>query len=199
MLPHRDNLVAQKLVDSNMFSFWFDRSPQAAVGGELTLGGYNPRHIAGPIAWVPLTKEGYWQFKMDGVKVGNEEFCDGGCAAIADTGTSLITGPKDAIKKLAKAIGAGIPVSGEYIVDCNKISSFPTIDFTLSGQTFKLSPEQYVLKITAQGETECLLGMEGLDVPKPMGPLWILGDVFQGGYTTIYDKGNLRVGFAEAA
>lgn len=193
------NLVKQGVVTDNVYSFWLNRTAGSATelnGGVLTLGGYDESHISGPINYAPLTRDGYWQFDMQSLSIGSTSYCTN-CVAIADTGTSLLAGPPDAIKAINKAIGA-IPItSGEYMVDCAKIPSMPNVDIVINKAKYTLTPQQYVLQVTAEGETECLSGFFGIDVP--VGPLWILGDVFIGAYTTVFDMGNNRVGFAQAA
>lgn len=38
----------------------------------------------------------------------------------------------------------------------------------------------------------------GLDIPAPLGPIWIIGDVFLRRFYTVYDLGNNAVGFAKS-
>jgi len=195
------NIIEQKLVTDNVFSFWLNRTaaPKPSTGGELVLGGYDPAHFAGPITYVPTTRVGYWQFVVDSLKVAGVKFGNANFAAIADTGTSLLVGPAKEVAALNILIGA-IPIAkGEFSINCSKIPTLPIITFTIAGVEFPLTGEQYILQVTSGGVTECISGFDGMDLPPPTGPLWILGDVFIGAYTTIFDLEKRQVGFGKSA
>ncbi|KAK4755829.1 hypothetical protein SAY87_009586 [Trapa incisa] len=107
---------------------------------------------------------------------------------------------EDQILNYANELCERIPSPmGESVVDCASLSTMPKISFTIGGKVFDLEPEQYVLKVGEGGASQCISGFTALDVAPPRGPLWILGDIFMGRYHTVFDYGNMQVGFAEAA
>ncbi|KAH1190316.1 Aspartic proteinase [Glycine max] len=106
------NMVKQNLV----FSFWLNGDPKVKNGGELVFGGVDPKHFKGEHIYVPVTKKGYWQIEMGDFFIGglSTGVCEGGCAAIVDSGTSLLAGPTTVVTEINHAIGAEGVLSVEY-------------------------------------------------------------------------------------
>jgi len=199
MPPFFQAALASGAIAQPQFAFSLAKNASSGEsGGELTLGGVDHTKYSGDFTYTPITIKGYWQFDVDAVTVDGDAFAST-TKAIADTGTSLLAIPSDEVKKLVAQIpGLRKNVAGEYIADCSKIPEMPTLSFTINGKDFPLTGDDYVLQITQEGVTQCLLGIMGIDVPPPRGPLWILGDVFLRKYYTVFDYGNNQIGFATA-
>lgn len=84
-------------------------------------------------------------------------------------------------------------------INCDNIANMPYVSFVIGNKSFPLSPEQYTIKVVEGFSTICISGFVALDVPRTNGSLWILGDLFLGAYHTIFDFGNLKVGFAKSS
>jgi len=119
---------------------------------------------------------------------GVKNFCTSECIAIADSGTSLITGPPDAVEEINKRLGV---TSAYGEVDCN--GAHPNLKFEMGGHTFVLEPKDYVL----QENGLCFSGISPMEMESSK-PFWIFGALFMKKYYTVFDYGNQRVGYAEA-
>jgi hypothetical protein len=180
--------IIQGTVSQPVFAFYLGNY----ADGELTFGGYDTTHFTGSVTYVNLLSATYWEVTLSGVNIDGSSYTSA-TKAIIDSGTSLITGPSADIKKIADLVNATVIAGVEYMVDCK--ATLPTIEFVVDGNSFTLSGTDYIL----ESNGECILAMEGLDIESPIGPLWILGDVFMRKYYTIFDYTNQRVGIALAA
>jgi cathepsin D len=197
VIPPFQNGISQGLFEEPIFAFYLGKTDGAQ--GELNLGGYDPTKLASPISWIPLTSETYWEFALDNMTLAGKSITTAKFA-VADSGTSILAGPSAEVKAIAASVGAQ-PVlfnPNEYTIDCGTIASLPNLEIVSNGVTFVLTGSDYVVQITQAGQSMCLFGMTGIDIPAPRGPLWILGDVFMRKYYTIFDVGNEQVGFALA-
>uniref|UniRef100_A0A3Q3RG95 pepsin A n=1 Tax=Mastacembelus armatus TaxID=205130 RepID=A0A3Q3RG95_9TELE len=186
--PVFDNMMNEGLVNQDLFSVYLTSNSQQ--GSAVTFGGVDPNHYYGPISWIPLSNELYWQITVDSVTVnGQVVACNGGCQAIVDTGTSLIVGPQSSINNINSWLGA-TSQNGDYIVNCNNIGQMPDLTFHIHGQQFTLPASAYVRQSQYYG---CRTGFSGSG-----DSLWILGDVFIRQYYSIFNRAQNMVGLARA-
>ncbi|KAH9361391.1 hypothetical protein HPB48_000100 [Haemaphysalis longicornis] len=76
-----------------------------------------------------------------------------------------------------------------------KIDKMPKLVFTIGTRQFELEAKDYVLQIPYPDKLRCFSGF----ADNGGSSLWILGEVFMRSVYTIFDKGNDRLGFAQAA
>jgi hypothetical protein len=191
-------LVNSGKLQERVFAFYLG---SGGAVGELVLGGVDPKHYTGDFAYTPVIdmvpgKKGYWTVAMDDFKVKGQSVTSVR-KAIVDSGTSLLVVPTEDMKKIAAAVGAKplgsfAPLNKEYLFDCN--ADAPDFDVLIGGKTYTLTKDDYALK----NGGKCLLGLQGMDIPAPAGPLIILGDVFMRAWYVKFDEGNKRLGFAKS-
>jgi cathepsin D len=195
--PVFDQMVAQRLVPKPVFSFYLNTDQTSIPGGELIFGGSDPEYYRGIFTYVDVDVDegGHWQFTMDGVFVNGKRnlYCNYGCKAIADTGTSYIVGPVIGINELNLELGAKRSKLDPkiYFFDCEQLDNLPPVTFTIKGRDFSLTKDDYVHKV------EGICYSKFMAYVHPDAKFLILGDTFIGKYYTEFDFGNKRVGFAE--
>jgi len=192
MTPPFYEMINQKLIDEPVFAFRLGTSE--ADGGEATFGGIDEAAYSGKIDYVPIRRKGYWEIELEKIKFGEEELELENTGAAIDTGTSLIALPSDVAEMLNKEIGATKSWNGQYTVECSTVDSLPDLTFYFNDKPYALKGSDYVLN--AQGT--CISAFMGLDIPPPLGPIWIIGDVFLRKYYSVYDLGRNAVGLATA-
>jgi len=182
-------LVGNKILDEPVFAFYLGNHGP----GELLFGGTDAAHYTGDFHYVPLSNTTYWEVALEGMSVGSASVSNA-TRAIVDSGTSLLAGPSKEVAALMKQFGAVSLWGREYIVNC--MGNYPDLVITLGGKEFRLTLKDLIF--IKASPVECLVGIQGFDMPASKEPMWILGDVFMRKYYTKFDWGQQRLGFAEA-
>jgi len=191
--------------------------PSGSVG-YLTWGAPESEHmkktdfvtanVIGKHHWVtPLHNVSFSDFKGETHQIPCSE--KAGCAAIIDSGTSLIAAPGYALMQLSEMI----PQIKE---DCSNLHELPTLTFMIDGKPFSLPPQAYVMRVTgATLEASdiwdvlffkpkirkldmCMPAFMQIDMTSRHGPIWILGMPFFRYYHTTFDRANKQMHFALA-
>lgn len=181
-----DEMIKQGSLKQNLFSVYFDEHES-----EITFGDYKKELMASELFWVPVSHPGYWQVEVDDLVIKNEKqnLCGDNektCQVAVDTGTSLMAGPTRIINALTERLNVKS--------DCSNFNELEDLGFMIGQDILTLTPTDYVEKV----DGSCSVALMTLDIPPPKGPLFIFGDPFLRKYYTVYDRQNLRVGFALA-
>lgn len=192
------------MLDKDVISFYYGVD-STLTDSQMTLGGIDESLADGPIKYYDIDNRDYWALTADNILLGGRDLglCGAdGCRIIFDTGTSLITVPTDHLNKILPEM--------ELEDDCHNFRDLPDIQFIIDGDQYEITPDQYIMTVNTKGievpnqhsERETVVDCAGvfaaLDIPYPMGPAWILGDVFLSRYYTIYDRDNDQIGIAKA-
>uniref|UniRef100_A0A4W4GWV7 Peptidase A1 domain-containing protein n=1 Tax=Electrophorus electricus TaxID=8005 RepID=A0A4W4GWV7_ELEEL len=170
-----DTMIQESLIEEPVFAFYLSRKSES--GSEVMFGGTDPSYYQGQINWVPVQQNSHWQLSTG--------WCENGCTAITDTGTSLLECPPQYVDSLHQMLGAQQDQHGN-VRSFPYHYNLPPLTFIMNGAHLHLPASAYVLQ---HSHEEYRNGL----------PYWILGDVFLRQFYSVFDQGNARVGFATLA
>jgi len=200
MYPLFDQVIDQKVLNTNEFSFYLSNrieKPSRLMLGDSAAGSYK-----GALHHHSVVENNYWTVRMLDVMVGSKRLgmCPpAGCRVAMDSGTSLVTGPSQGIKKLLRHLKIDQKCANwDSIQDLTLLLEGEKADGTKYVQQYPLKKNEFVFEMkTKTGERKaCTPGVMALDVPAPRGPLWILGDLFMMKYFTQYNRETNQVSIA---
>lgn len=198
-----ENLVDSKALASNVFSVYLQRaydltsqSSGTIGGGEMLVGGIDSSKYNGSITYTPVTVQGYWEVQSDGLAVNGQIVSGTSSLAAIDTGTSLWYVPTSVATAFYGALnGQSYGSAGYWSIPCDTPTF--TLAASFNNQQFEVDLGDMLLGYADQSRTQCVFGIVAQDAQDPNNnDIAIIGDAFLKNVYSIYDYGNLRVGFA---
>jgi len=225
--PPNPNATEESLLTGfgiSEFSLCLQRSPLAP--GWLTWGGELTALQKKQSLELRVIGKRHWAVSMrhllPNIKLSPEQraaagtlLCERGCAAVLDSGTSLISAPSHALQGLEMLL----PKLEE---DCSNFPDLPELELELDGYRLTLPPEVYVMRLKGKFvdalsvwdqlyikpqhlavPDQCFYGFLTMNAHTDYGPLWVLGMPFFRHFHTTFDlsssNGTRRIWIAEAS
>ncbi|CBZ49907.1 cathepsin D enzyme, related [Neospora caninum Liverpool] len=194
-----DNMKNEGIITDRVFAFYLSR--RSALGGVISFGGFDPRFVqpGKPIQWIGMLPQKGWampliDFKVDGVRL---DLCFDSaasrCAAVLDTGTSSIGGPRADIHHILTMLGAA--------PRCERKLAMKSLTVIIEQEAgreieFELTPDDYVVDNLKPSDdsTSCPAAFMPLELKRHPVRTFVLGEVFIRKFYAIFDRENKKIG-----
>ncbi|KAG9046884.1 hypothetical protein FS837_003469 [Tulasnella sp. UAMH 9824] len=187
------NLANQGALASNVVSFYL--TPQEPDGSELCVGCIDRTKFTGEPEYFPLTPgdatQKYWDIAAQGFTY-NGNLVTGAMTATIDSGTTLIYIPPSQATELYASVPGAQPAGDgkSWTFPCANAGSIG-IQFS-SATVFSISPTQFGLDDGSGLCTGAIVSSGEED------GVATVGDAFMRTWYSVFDYGNMKVGFAQA-
>ncbi|KAA8907996.1 aspartic endopeptidase Pep1 [Sphaerosporella brunnea] len=162
--------------------------------GSYDFGFIDTSKFQGNLNYVPVdNSQGFWQFTVDGYAVGDGATGGNSFSAIADTGTTLLLLDDNIVSDYYSQISSAqnSNSAGGFVFDCTE----DVPDLTLQIGDYAAVVPGSLLNFSQNGDGTCFGGIQS-DGGQGFA---ILGDVFLKAQFTVFDQGNVQLGFAPKA
>ncbi|KAL1425330.1 hypothetical protein MTO96_019271 [Rhipicephalus appendiculatus] len=179
-----DNMFINGLLPVPVFAFYFHPTVNG-TDGELVLGGIEKSHYEGELTYAQSATD-EWLIRLQGVKVGLRWLQTEYVYAKPVSTLPYIYGPQSDIESINKALNATKTSGEEYVVECSNITALPIVSIKISGKTFDLRPQDYIVELNST----CYSGfVVDEDHQLPNASTWLLGQNFLRRVYTIFKTG----------
>jgi len=127
--------IDESTLTDKSFSFVLKDTDQDSY---MTIPGYDADSIEGDFTFHNVVEQKYWALNLSTIMSGTTSIDASKYKAVIDSGTSVLVGPT----KLVNQMLAGLP---KVRPNCDNVSSFPTVSFTIDGTAYALEPTDYIL------------------------------------------------------
>lgn len=211
--PFFDNIIKQKLQQKNQFGLFISRNPN--LESKFWLGGIDYNYIKNGdpsnINYHKVAQKTWWSQRLtkiliNGIDTGlcgsfnsPDIFISKNCLIILDTGSTVMSAPKNQFEDFQKAI---TKQQGNNFED--DLTQWPKLTFVIDEVEYSMENYEYLLvngALTYQKTSTYADKLELGFIPWVNGSqyedVWIAGDMFLSKYVFLFDRDSDRVGIVE--